>query len=431
VSPVVRAARRTFSSLSIRNYRLFFWGQLVSNSGTWMQWVAQGWLVLRLGGTGIDLGIVTALQFLPTFVGGLWAGLIADRFNKRRILIVTQSIAGMLALVLGALTLTGVVQLWMVYLLALGSGFVSMIDTPARHSFVAEMVKAEHLPNAVSLNAAVFNGGRIIGPALAAVLIATAGIAPSFFVNGVSYAAVVAALLMMDTHDLMPAKPQPRARGQLRAGLSFVWHEPLLRTIMILVAVVATFGMNFTVLLPLLAKNTFHGGAGIYGGLSSVMAAGALIGALTVAWRARPTWRILTLGALGFAVFTIFSGLAPEPFSEGAVLMVAGAANMIFISSCNTLIQLRSKPEMRGRVAALYSLVFLGGTALGGPIAGWVGQVHGARVGFVAAGSFSVAAALWARLTYKQPVPAVAKNDDQLLTVNDLVADATERPSLV
>ncbi len=404
MSPVRRAARRTFSSLRIRNYRLFFWGQLISNSGTWMQWVAQGWLVLKLGGTGIDLGIVTALQFLPTFIGGLWAGLLADRFDKRRILLITQSVAAAQAVVIGTLTAAGVVELWMVYLLALGSGFVSMLDTPARHSFVAELVKTEDLPNAVSLNAAVFNGGRIIGPALAAVLIAVAGMSWSFFFNAVSYLAVIAALLRMDQAKLIRVEPQPRARGQLRAGLSFAWHEPMLRTIMILVAIVATFGMNFTVLLPLLSKYTFGGGAGIYGVLSSVMAAGALLGALGVAWRARPTWRSLTGGAIGFAGATILCGLAPEPFSEGVVLILAGMTNMVFISSCNAFVQLRTKPEMRGRVAALYSLVFLGGTALGGPIAGWIGQVYGARIGFIVAGAISILAAIWARLAYRPDI---------------------------
>lgn len=400
MSPVRRVARATFSSLSVRNYRLFFWGQLISVTGTWMQWVAQGWLVLRLTDSGIAVGVVTALQFLPTFLGGLWGGLIADRFDKRRILVLTQSIAGVLALVLGVLTATGVVELWMVYTLALLTGCVSVVDIPARQSFIGEMVEPMHLPNAVSLGSAVFNGGRIIGPALAAVLIARVDIAPSFFANAASYIAVVAALMTMDRNALKQPERRPRARGQLREGLSFVWNEPVLRTVMILIAIVATFGMNFTVLLPLLAKFTFGGGAGVYGMLSSIMAGGALIGALAIAARTKPSWRILTGGAIAFGATTTMAAFAPGLVSEAIIIAFVGVASIALMSSCNAMVQLRTMPELRGRVAALYALVFLGGTAFGAPIAGWLGQTYGARTALAIAGVISLFAGLWARTAY-------------------------------
>jgi MFS family permease len=400
VSPRIRRATdRTFSSLRIRNYRLYFVGQLVSVSGTWIQWVAQSWLIVKvLNKGGVVLGIATALQFVPSFVGGLWGGLIADRFDKRIVLMWTQALQGALAIALGLLTVTGAVQLWHVYVLAFLFGWVTVVDMPARQAFVTEMVGSTEVPNAVALNSAMFNGGRLVGPAIAALLIKFANISTAFFVNAASFIAVIIALWLMDPEALHRSARAPWKRGQVREGLQFVWRTIPLRDTLFLVAIVATFGFNFMIVLPLLAKDTFHGGAGTYGLLSSIMAIGSIGGALVTATR-RPSMRFMVATGLGFGIATFVAAFAPTVATEAIVLIVVGMGSMAFIATANSTLQLGSPAALRGRVMAVYSLLFLGGTAIGGPIVGWIAQAMGPRAGLAFGAGLSVIAsgAVWVR----------------------------------
>lgn len=410
MSPIVRAARRTFSSLRIRNYRIFLGAQLISVSGTWMQWVAQSWLVLRITGRGTAVGVVTALSFLPMLVGGAWSGIVADRYDKRRVLIVTQASAAALAVVLGALTAVGVVELWMIYALSLASGVVMLFDHPTRQAFVTELVGPDQVSNAVGLNSAVFNAGRMVGPAVAALLIASFGVAPAFFVNAVSYLAVIVALLMLDRGALMPTERAPSAPGQFRETLAYLKTRRSLRHTLIIVALVATFGLNYTVYLPVFAKFALNGGAGVYGLLSSALAFGALIGALAAAARAKPSMRHLVLAAGAFGLAGGLAALAPTVTLAVVILPLVGATSMGFITTANSILQVRAPGAMRGRIMALYALVFLGGTALGGPLAGWVSDVFGARAGIALGASVSLLSAgiLWYRRygTVTEPIAA-------------------------
>jgi MFS family permease len=371
--------RRTFRSLRGRNFRLYFVSQTVSMSGTWMQSVAQGWLVLRLSGSAFVLGVTVALQFGPVLVLGPWGGAVADRADKRKLLLFTQSVATVLALVLGLVTLTGVVRIWMVLVLATITGCMMAIDSPARQAFVFEMVGADDLANAVGLNAVIVNSSRIIGPALAAVLIATVGLAPCFLVNSASFLVVIAALAAMRPGELHRAAPVARAKGQVRAGLAYVRRTPELLVPLALMAVVSTLGYNFSVLLPLLARFAFHRGGGTYGALTTAMGIGALAGALLAASRRRPTFRLLVVATLAFGVFSVGTAAAPTLALVLAVLVPMGAAAVVFVSTTNSLLQLNSEPAMRGRVMALWGVVFFGSTPLGGPLAGLLAGWFGPR----------------------------------------------------
>jgi MFS family permease len=398
----LRAAQRTFGSLKVRNYRLFITGQLVSVTGTWMQTVALGWLVLRLTGSGVAVGVNLALQFLPMLLFGLWGGLVADRFDKRRTLIHTQAALAVLAAALWAITFAEVAELWMIYGLSLLIGFVTVVDNPTRQSFVTEMVGSDLVSNAVSLNSAVFNASRIIGPAIAGVIIATVGLPWAFFVNAISFAAVIGGLRAMDAARLLQPAPATRERGQLRAGLRYVWQHPRLRYTIMLVAVVATFGLNFSVVLPLIARFTFNEGAGAFGFLTSMMALGALIGALVSAHRRRPTRRLLIGSAALFGGLTCLAALAPSLPVLAAILVPIGAASITFIATANSTLQLNSSPVMRGRVMALHGLVFLGSTPFGGPLIGWLSETFGPRAGLAAGGSLCLLAALGAIVAIKR-----------------------------
>jgi MFS family permease len=402
LTPLARAGattKNTFRSLRVRNYRLYFFGQMVSVTGTWMQTVAQAWLVLKLTSSGFALGLTTGLQFAPVLIAGAWGGVIADRFKKRRILVATQLVSGLLALILWALIATGTVQLWMIYALAFALGCVTVIDVPTRQAFVMEMVGPEDLTNAVGLNSTVVTSARIIGPAIAAGLISTVGTASCFLINGLSYAAVIWSLFRMDAHALLNVEPVQRVKGQVREGLRYVWGDVTLRSSLLLMAVVGTMAFNFRVMLPLIATGPFHGGAGLYGMLSAVMGAGTLVGALISASRARPTRGLLVGSALAFGLFIIAAGAAPNLVSETVVLIPMGALSIIFAASCNATLQLRSTDAMRGRVMALYSVVFLGTTPIGSPLVGWIAQAAGPRTAFYVAGGATVIgglAALWA-----------------------------------
>ncbi len=392
--PVRSAATTTFRSLRVRNFRLFWMGQMVSMAGTWMQSVAQNWLVLTITDSGVALGITVALQFLPMLLFGMWGGLIADRFDKRRILFATQVVPMVLALVMFLLVVTGAIALWMVYTLAFLLGLVFMVDMPTRQSFVIELVGPDEVPNAVGLNSAMFNTGRVVGPAVAGVLIATVGTASTFLLNAASYVAVLAALFAMRPDEMFPQARSPRGPGAIRAGLRYVWSTPVLRSTLLLVAVVGTFGMNFAVVLPILARYTFDGGAPLYGWLTSVMSLGSLLGALTAARRVGPTRAMLVVSGAAFGLLTLVAAVAPSPLLVGAVLVTVGVAVMLFLATANTTLQLACDPAMRGRVMALYGLVFLGSTPLGGPFIGWLSGRWGGRWGLAVGGAISLAAAL-------------------------------------
>ncbi|MDQ4059308.1 MAG: MFS transporter [Actinomycetota bacterium] len=396
MSPVVTAARRTFSSLSVPNYRLYFFGQIVSMSGTWIQSVAQMWLVYQLTGSGVALGVVTALQFSRVLVAGMWGGIIADRFNKRKIIIGTQTAAAALALILGLLTLSGVVELWMVYLLALGLGAVSVIEVPTRQSFVIEMVGEDQLSNAIGLNSTVFTSARVIGPAIAGVLIAGVGIGWCFIINAISFVAVITSLLKMNPKDLHRTAPVERAKGQLREGLRYVWTTPILRTSLLMMAIIGTIAFNFRILLPVMASREFGGGAGTYGALSALMGIGTVLGALFAASRAKPTRKTLILSSIAYGVLILIAGVAPSLPLEMIALVPMGAAGIAFVATANSTLQLNADPAMRGRVMALYSVVFLGSTPIGSPLVGWIGETFGVRAGFFISGFACLLAAAYA-----------------------------------
>jgi len=383
------AASTTFRSLRVRNYRLYFTGQLISVSGTWMQSVALAWLVVRYLAphhqAGLDVGFTTALQFLPMLLFGAWGGLVADRVDKRRLLFATQSSAGVLALVLGILVLRGPgaagdASLGEVYLLALALGVVNLFDNPARQTFVIEMVGKEDLSNAVSLNSIVMNGARVVGPALSGILIATVGLGWCFLANAASYVAVIVALALMRRSELQPAQRVVRAKGQLREGVRYAWRTPNLRGPLLLVFVVGLLAYNFNVILPLFAKDTFHGGAGTFAMLTSLMAGGAVVGGLVVAHRGNPNIHRLTGIGMCFGVLIAAVALSPTLVIAGVLLVFMGALSLSFIATANSTIQLRVEPTMRGRVMALYAMGFLGTTPLGAPLVGWISQVASPRV---------------------------------------------------
>ncbi len=396
------AVHQTFSSLRIRNFRLYFTAQLISVSGTWMQSVAQAWLVLHLSDSGVALGIVVGLQFLPMLLFGPFGGLVADRTNKRRLLFATQAAGGLLALVLGVLVVTDTVVLWQVYLLAGLLGVVNLFDNPARQTFMIEMVGRDDLPNAVSLNSVVMNASRVVGPAVGGVIITVFGLGVCFFVNAASYVAVLIGLAMMRTAELHPTAPVERARGQVRDGFRYVWRTPALRNVLVAVAVIGIFAYNFTVTLALLAKVTFGGGAGTYAMLTSCMGAGAIVGGLLAAHRARPTPRLLQVLALVFGGLLAAVALAPTLLAADLLIVLMGAASIGFIATANATLQLTADPAMRGRVMALYAMAFLGTTPIGAPLVGAIAQWTNPRVAMLTGAVATLAAAgllMWRHTT--------------------------------
>ncbi|OIK26971.1 MFS transporter [Streptomyces malaysiense] len=382
-----------FSSLKVRNYRLFFIGQVVSNTGTWMQRIAQDWLVLSLTGSSAAVGITTALQFLPMLLFGLYGGVLVDRLPKRPALLVTQSAMALSGLALAALTLTGQVQVWHVYLAAFFVGLATVVDNPARQSFVSEMVGPGQLHNAVSLNSANFQSARLVGPAVAGLMITGVGTGWAFLANGLSFAAPIAGLLLMRARELYPVKRTPRGKGQLREGLQYVAGRPELIWSVVLVGFIGTFGFNFPVWLSAFADDVFHVGAGGYSLLNTLMAAGSLGGALLAARRGSARMRLLILAALTFGALEVVASLAPS-YSLFAVLMVPiGICGLTVNVTANTTVQTATDPAMRGRVMSLFMMVFMGGTPLGAPVIGWVTDTYGARVGFALGGVVSAVAA--------------------------------------
>jgi MFS family permease len=392
----------TFESLSVRNYRLYWLGGLVSNTGTWMQRVAQDWLVLELTHSGAALGITTGLQFLPFLLVTPFGGLIADRFHKRRILVFTQLALGLTAGLLGILAVTGVVTQWHVYVLAFAFGVATAFDTPTRQAFVVEMVGPDILPNAVGLTSASFNVGRVVGPAVAGLLIAALGSGVNatgwvILMNAVSYLAVIASLRAMRAEELSPAPLAPRrTKGAVRAAVRYVRERPELVFVFVVAFAAGTFGMNFQITNALMATGVFHRGAGEYGILGTAVAVGSLTGALLAARRGGTRRLILVLSALSFAVAEIAAGLMPTYWAFALWLPIVGVCSLTMLNSLQTFVQLAVAPEIRGRVMALYMMVLMGGTPAGAPLIGWVGQTFGPRWTLIAGGALTLAAVLGA-----------------------------------
>jgi len=360
-----------------------------------MQRVAQDWLVLQLThDSGSALGITTGLQFLPLLLFSLWGGVIADRYSKRGILMVTQAAMGGLALLLGMLALTGSVRIWEVYLLAFALGLVTVVDNPTRQAFAVEMVGADGMANAIALNSAVFNLARIAGPAVAGLVIGFVGTPAAFLINAASYGAVLIGLKLMRPEELHQARRAPRGSGQLREALSYVRARPGLWMPLILLFFVSTFGMNFQVTTALMSRTVFHTGAGAFGFASAMFALGALGGALLAARRSQPTLRLLLATSFAFSIFEIVTGLVPSYLTFLFALVPTGVAMITYTTASNSSTQLNTAPEMRGRVMGLYMLVFLGGTPLGSPLAGWVAEVAGARLSMIAGGVISMVATI-------------------------------------
>ncbi|MGP9020173.1 MFS transporter [Streptomyces sp. BR1] len=385
--------RGTFSSLAIRNYRLFFSGAIVSNIGTWMARITQDWLVLQITGSSVAVGITTAMQFLPMLLFGLYGGVIADRFAKRTILFVTQSAMGLGGLFLAAMTLSGHVQVWHVYLTAFFTGLVTVVDNPTRQSFVSEMVGPDQVRNAVSLNSANFQSARLVGPAVAGAVMAAVGPGWAFLANGLSFLAPLTGLALMRTAELRPTKPARRGKGQLREGLAYVSDRPELIWPIVLVGFVGTFGFNFPIWLSAFARDEFHGGSGMYGLFNSLMAIGSLMGALLAARRGTTRLRLLAGAAGAFAVLEMVGALAPSMTLFVMLLIPIGILGLTVNVTANASVQMATDPEMRGRVMSLFMMVFTGGTPLGGPLFGWLTDAYGVRISLALGGLICAVAA--------------------------------------
>ena len=394
-SPVISSARTTtFASLANPNFRRFFAGQAVSMIGTWMQSVAQAWLVLELTGSGTALGLVVALQTIPVLFGAPYAGLIADRVDKRRLLVGTQAAMGILALALGLLTVTGSVRLWMVYVLAFALGAANAVDNPTRQSFVLEMVGPEFLRNAVTLNSVLVNAARAVGPAVAGTLIATTGVGICFLINAGTFAAVIFALATLDKPALRPSPPAPREAGQLREGFRYVRRTPALLVPLGMMAVVGMLAYEFQVVLPVVARSTYHGGAQAYGYLTAAMGIGAVLGGLGVASRSFVGTKALIWASTIFGGVILLAAAAPNLILACVAMAFVGAGSVGFLAIGNATLQLSASPMMRGRVMALWAVAFLGSTPIGGPIAGYVSQHLGGRAGLVMGGIACLVAAV-------------------------------------
>jgi MFS family permease len=392
---VSAALRRSVDSLSVPNYRRYFAGQVVSLSGNWMQMVAEIWLVLSLTGSGLAVGMTTALQFLPILLFGAWGGLLADRFPKRRLLMVTQALMAIPALALFGVTVAGIVAPWMVFVLVFVRGTVNAVDNPTRQSFAIEMVGADRVVNAVSLNSVLIHSARLVGPAIAGILIALVGVAPCFAINALSFGGMIYALWLMEPAQLNTAPRAERERGAIRAAVRYVRQTPELAVPLGLMALVGTFGLNFQVILPLLARFSFDGGAGVYATLVAAMGAGSVIGALATGAHGRTDARLITGAALSFGVLAGLAALMPSIALEVPMVALLGASAVTFAAAINSSLQLAVEPEMRGRVMALYSVVFLGSTPIGGPLAGWLSEAYDPRVALLLAAGSGIAAA-WA-----------------------------------
>ena len=394
------ALRRSVDSLSVPNYRRYFAGQVVSLSGNWMQMVAEIWLVLSLTGSGLAVGMTTALQFLPILLFGAWGGLLADRFSKRRLLMLTQALMAIPALALFTVTAAGVVTPLMVFALVFVRGTVNSVDNPTRQSFAIEMVGADRVVNAVSLNSVLINSARLVGPALAGILIASVGVEPCFAINALSFGGMIFALWRMEPDQLNSAPRAERERGAIRAAMRYVRATPELAVPLALMALVGTFGLNFQVILPLLARFSFGGGPTAYATLVAAMGAGSVVGALATGAHGRTDARLIGGAALSFGVLAALAAVMPSIALEVPIVAMLGASAVTFAAAINSSLQLAVEPEMRGRVMALYSVVFLGSTPIGGPLAGWLSEAYDPRVALLLAAVAGISAAWAAHLSF-------------------------------
>ena len=385
---IQETARRTFSSLANENYRKFFFGQTTSLVGTWMQTTAQSWLVLTLTHSATDIGWVVALQTLPVLVLGPYGGVIADRIDKRRLMVVLQTFMGIQAATLALLTLAHMVTYLDVCVLAVVLGLNNSFENPSRQAFVLEMVGADFLRNAVSLNSTMNNVARAVGPAVAGVLIATVGEGWCFAVNALSFIAVVGSLLAMDTSTLRPSPPAPRTKGQLVEGLRYVARTPELGVPLLMMALVGMLAYEFQVTLPVLADSVFHGNSVAYGAMTAAMGIGAVAGGLVTATRGRTGMNALIRSSLVFGVFVTFAALSPVLAVALVALALVGFASVSFLAMANSTLQLTTDPQFRGRVMALWGVAFMGSTPIGGPVIGWITSQFGARTG-LAVGALS------------------------------------------
>jgi MFS family permease len=401
------ALRRSVSSLSVPNYRRYFVGQVVSVSGNWMQIVAEVWLILKLTGSGTAVGLVAALQFAPILLFGAFGGMLADRVPKRRLLQLTQTAMAVPALSLFALYVTGAVEPWMVFALVFLRGTINSIDNPTRQSFVIEMVGADRVVNAVSLNSVIVHASRIAGPAVAGAVISVWGVGPCFILNVATFAAMIVALRAMDPSELESAPIVPRQKGALRAALRYVRATPALRVPLLMMALVGTLSFNFLVILPLLARFSFDKPASGYASLMIAMGIGSVLGALVAGARGRVSNRLLVGSSALFGVLILAVAAAPTIELAALALVPLGAASVTFAAGVNSALQLAVDPEMRGRVMALYSMVFLGSTPIGGPLCGWLAETWSPRVALLVGGVAALVAALGARLAFAGERPIV------------------------
>jgi MFS family permease len=419
-SPRSDRSRGLFRSLRHSvNLRIYLAGHAVSVVGTWVQRVAQDWLILEITHNGTALGVSLAAQFAPMLLLGPYGGLVVDRLDRRRTLLATQAISGLLAVALAVITLLGVVQLWSVLALALGLGLVTVVDVPARQAFVVSMVEPVDYANAQALSSSVNNAGRLIGPAVAGVLIATVGVGVAFMVNAASFVAVLVSLAVLNVKRLRPSPRIERKKGQVREGIRYLWALPQLRVTIVLVAVVAIFGQNFRVVLPLAATELYHGDAATYGWLTSAIGLGALIGAVVSASVQIPTAWSLVVTSVAFGAANLLAAFSPILVMALIVMVGLGVTNIIFNTLARTVMLVNSEPEMHGRMMAIHGQVFLGSTPLGGPLVGWLCELFGARIGFFIAGGTAVlAAVLLARVAYRSRHSHAVNVEDRHLALD-------------
>jgi MFS family permease len=406
---VSAGVHRTFASLAIPNYRRYFAGQIVSLSGNWMQNIAEMWLIVQLTGNGALVGVTAALQFLPMLLFGAWGGVLADRMDKRRLLMCTQAAMALPAATLWALTVHGSVAVWMVWAVVLTRGTVNSLDNPARQAFVMELVGADHVVNAVALNSVIVHTARIVGPAIAGALIALIGVGPCFGINALSFGAMLLALGTMNVAALQSPRRAPREPGQLRAAFAHVRATPGLWIPLGAMALVGTLSFNFQVILPLLASQTWHGTATTYAMFTTAMGVGSVLGALAAGARNRVSPRLLVASATAFGVVELAAAVAPVLPLQVAALVPLGAVSVTFAAGINSTLQLGADPLLRGRVMALYSVVFIGSTPIGAPLVGWLAEVAGPRAGLVLGGSAALIAAAGARIAYSRTQTAAGE----------------------
>lgn len=404
------AAHDTFRSLHVRNFRLFFTGQLISQTGTWLTMVAQTLLVLKLTDSGVAIGLLTAFQFGPVLILGAWAGSVADRSDKRSLLIKAQTAAMVQSLVFATVVFATHSRpaIGLIYALAFVQGIITAFDNPARRAFVVEMVPKDLVANAVSLNSTVMTGSRIVGPAAAGLLVVTVGFGWAFLIDGLSYIAVIYGLFLMRSEELHPSTPMAKGKGQVREGLRYVRSKPELFVPLVMMAVIGTFAFNFQVTIPLLVTGPLGGSEGTFTLLFSILSLGSMAGALWTARRTDVTGEQIIVAAAGFGVTMLLLAVAPTLLASFPAAILLGVASIAFMTTSTAIVQMRAAPEYRGRVLALQAMVFLGSTPIGGPTVGWVSDTFGPRSGVALGGAACLAAAAWARTAMRRPEEPVA-----------------------